>query len=133
MAKSKSSITFETRFRKGEKVTATVDLPGVPEGTTGKVKLINGLTWTRYWVFFDNGTDLGSISQSSLVRSKQWGAYHLARIEAEANAASVAAAQAAEAAKRAVAAATAATEAPANPRIPAALLERAKNRKKAEG
>lgn len=131
MAKTKTPITFDTRFRKGEKVTATVDLPGVPEGTTGKVKLINGLTWTRYWVFFDNGVDLGSIGQASLVRSKQWDAYLAAKADAEANAAAKAAAEAAEKAKKAAEAAAAPPA--ANPRIPAHLLERAKNRKKAEG
>ena len=52
MAKTKS---IDAPFRKGEKVVATVPLPGVPEGTKGKVKLVNGLSWTRYWVFFENG------------------------------------------------------------------------------
>ena len=31
----------------GDKVTAKVDLPGVPEGTPGKVILANGFNWLR--------------------------------------------------------------------------------------
>ena len=76
MAKTKS---IDAPFRKGEKVVATVPLPGVPEGTKGKVKLVNGLSWTRYWVFFENGVDLGSIDNSVLVRAKDWEAYKARR------------------------------------------------------
>jgi hypothetical protein len=60
---------LDTPFRTGEKVITTRDLPGVPEGSRGKVKLINGLhTWIRYWVKFDNGVMSGQISHSDLVR-----------------------------------------------------------------
>ena len=44
-----------------QKIVATVDLPGVPEGTTGKVLVSNGVTWYRYWVDFDNGVRLGQV------------------------------------------------------------------------
>ena len=45
-----------------ERVTLTRDIRGVPEGTNGKIKVANGLTWARYWVQFDNGEWVGSVS-----------------------------------------------------------------------
>jgi hypothetical protein len=54
------------KLRTGAKDTATTDLRDVPEGTTGKVILVNGLSWIRYWVRFDNGVTLGSISRHKL-------------------------------------------------------------------
>ena len=48
-------------LRLGDKVRATVDLPGVAEGTTGKVILANGFNWQRYRVLFSDGTELGDL------------------------------------------------------------------------
>ena len=42
-------------IKRYKKVVATVGLPGVPEGTVGKVRVANGFAWYRYWVDFDNG------------------------------------------------------------------------------
>lgn len=126
---ARTKIMFDTPFRKGDKVTATVTLPRVPEGTSGVVKLVNGLTWTRYWVFFDNGTDLGSIDQTALVRTKQWADYQLQRTEKAAAAVVAPAAAANAAAKGAAEGASAATES----RVPEHLLERAKKRREALG
>jgi len=67
------------QFRKNEVVIATEDLRGVPEGTQGKVKLINGVDWIRYWVFFDNGVDLGSVDGERLVRPQHWRQFKLDR------------------------------------------------------
>ena len=39
-------------------MTAKVDLPGVPEGTPGKVILANGFNWLRYRVRFESGVEL---------------------------------------------------------------------------
>jgi hypothetical protein len=58
--------TATKNLRKGDKVVATADLRNVPEGTAGKVIVVNGLTWIRYWVRFDNGEVLGSIDRSKL-------------------------------------------------------------------
>ncbi|MDH4146182.1 MAG: hypothetical protein OEY23_13555 [Acidimicrobiia bacterium] len=123
-------------FRKNEKVIATEDLPGVPEGTHGKVKLRAGMfragSWSRYWVFFDNGVDLGSVGADKLVRADGWEDF----LERRARAAEEGASKAAEAA---AAAAKAAAEAPAEEasaatsKVPAALLERARKRKEALG
>ena len=124
------TVSFDTPFRKGDRVRATEDLAGVPAGTSGKVKLVNGLTWIRYWVFFDNGTDLGSIDQKALVRAKQWDDYQRHREEAAA-----AASAAAAAAQAAPVVAVVTEEAPpkAASRVPAHLLERAKKQREAKG
>ena len=70
-------------IRKGDKVVATVDLAGVPEGTTGKVRLVNGFSrpgsWMRYWVFFENGVDLGSVGSDKLVRAAAWPEFQVER------------------------------------------------------
>ena len=55
-----------------ERIVATADMPGVPEGTTGRVILPEGLTWIRYWVRFDNGVVRGTIDRSKLARPGEW-------------------------------------------------------------
>jgi len=51
----------QLELRMHDKVVATVDLPGVPAGTKGKVLLANGFNWLRYRVLFDNGAELGDL------------------------------------------------------------------------
>jgi hypothetical protein len=58
----------DTEFRRNEQIVALQDLPGVPAGTAGKVELVNGLTWMRYRVKFDNGVDRGTIDGTYLAR-----------------------------------------------------------------
>ena len=53
-------------LRLGDKVRATIDLPGVPEGTTGKVILANGFNWQRYRVLFTDGTELGDLDHRQI-------------------------------------------------------------------
>jgi hypothetical protein len=125
-------------IRKGDKVVATVDLAGVPEGTTGKVRLVNGFSrpgsWMRYWVFFENGVDLGSVGVDKLVRAAAWPSY---QVERERRAAAGPEVQADGAAAPAGEVAATAADAPAEggaaSRIPAHLLERTKNRRQALG
>lgn len=87
------TVDFDTPFKKNEIVKSTVDLPGVPSGTVGKIKVINGFSWERYWVFFDNGVDLGQLDREELVRPDQWDEFFVRKEQAE-----EAAARAAEAA-----------------------------------
>jgi hypothetical protein len=54
------------QLRRNDRVVAAVDLPGVPAGTPGRVKLVNGFAWVRYWVSFENGRDIGSLDRSQL-------------------------------------------------------------------
>jgi hypothetical protein len=53
-------------LRIGDKVRATVALPGVAEGTEGKVILANGFNWQRYRVRFVNEAELGDLDQRHL-------------------------------------------------------------------
>lgn len=87
--------SIDDPFRKNETVKATRDLPGVPAGTAGKVKLIDGFRWMRYWVFFDNGVQVGSVDNHDLVRPAHWDEYFVRQQErAERQASQGAAAQA---------------------------------------
>jgi hypothetical protein len=56
----------------GERVVAAGPMPGLPEGTKGKVIMVEGLTWIRYWVRFDNGVVRGSLHREKLARAKEW-------------------------------------------------------------
>ena len=60
----------------GSRVTLRTDLIGVPAGTSGKVTLVNGLTWVRYWVHFDNGVRQGLIDRAKLATAAQWERRH---------------------------------------------------------
>jgi len=58
-------------LRIGDKVCTIVDLPGVAEGTEGKVILANGFNWQRYRVRFevagrDTAVELGDLDQRHL-------------------------------------------------------------------
>src|SRR3954462_7573393 len=59
-------------LRRKERVVAAVDMPGIPEGTAGKVIVVEGLTWIRYWVRFSNGVVRGSINRKHLARPGEW-------------------------------------------------------------
>ena len=70
-------------IKRYKKVVATVDLPGVPEGTTGKVLVSNGVTWYRYWVDFDNGVRLGQVGHQQVCLAHDWDSFRIDRAEAE--------------------------------------------------
>ncbi|HMJ77944.1 MAG TPA: hypothetical protein VK507_18325 [Iamia sp.] len=69
MAKKDQSSPF---LRKGDQVVLTTDLREVPEGTKGKVVLVVGLSWIRYWVSFENGVAVGSINRKQLATPAEW-------------------------------------------------------------
>lgn len=77
MAKTDAPAPLKIR----ERVVATRPLRGVPEGTGGTIKVANGLTWDRYWVQFDNGLWVGSVSGSDLVREADWEEFKRRRAE----------------------------------------------------
>src|SRR3954447_17598810 len=66
------SSTITQDLHKGDKVVASADLRGVPAGTEGRIALVNGLTWVRYWVRFDNGVAIGSVNRSHLATPEEW-------------------------------------------------------------
>jgi hypothetical protein len=69
VAKKDQSSEF---LRKGDQVVLTTDLREVPEGTKGKVVLVVGLSWIRYWVSFENGVAVGSIARRQLATPAEW-------------------------------------------------------------
>ena len=74
-------------IKRYKKIVATVDLPGVPEGTTGKVLVANGVTWYRYWVDFDNGVRLGQVGHQQVCLANDWDSFRIDRAEIERRAA----------------------------------------------
>ncbi len=78
---AKKVLELETPFRKNEKVITTRSLGRIPEGAAGKVKLANGLnSWSRYWVYFNDGTMVGSIDHDDLVRPAMLAQWNDAKI-----------------------------------------------------
>ena len=53
-------------LRIGDKVTTTVELPGVAVGSEGRVILANGFQWQRYWVRFADGTEVSDLDHRHL-------------------------------------------------------------------
>lgn len=82
-------------LKKKTRVVLAEDLPGVPEGTGGKVARSVGLTLVRYRVAFDNGVSKLGVAGRHLVPEAEWEDFK------------------AERARKAEAAATAASEPPA--------------------
>jgi hypothetical protein len=76
--------TAGDQLRRHEKVVAAVDLPGVPQGTPGKVFLVSGVTWIRYRVRFENGAEIGTLDRATLQRKDEWAAAERERRRAEA-------------------------------------------------
>lgn len=70
-------------LKRKSKVVAFDDLPGVPEGTAGKVFLVGGWDkWIRYHVQFDNGISIGSLNREHLAPAKKYGEYTQRRTRA---------------------------------------------------
>jgi hypothetical protein len=67
-----TTISTEKLFRRRQKVVAAVDLPGVPAGTFGKIWYAAGVTWVRYHVEFENGTELANVDGHDLRDRKAW-------------------------------------------------------------
>lgn len=53
-------------LRMGDRVRTIVDLPGVAEGSEGKVILANGFNWQRYRVLFGNGAEVADLDQRQI-------------------------------------------------------------------
>ena len=60
------------QLKRGTKVVSLADLRGVPRGTTGRVTMVSGLTWVRYFVDFDNGASMPSVDRSKLATPAEW-------------------------------------------------------------
>jgi hypothetical protein len=128
MAKTKNPLLL----RRKDRVRAATDLRGVPAGTPGKVIVANGIDWIRYWVKFDNGTEVGSLHRDKLVRFNEWDTYLKQQEERAVRAAATAAAgggagAAVEAAGADAGTAGGAVTTPNGVTIPPILVERTKN------
>ena len=66
-------------FVRGTKVRLVDDIPGYPAGSTGKIAVANGFTWTRYWVRFDDGTAVGHVDHHCLVKRRDYEEFLSAR------------------------------------------------------
>jgi len=92
--------------------------------------VVNGFTWRRYWVFFDNGEERGQLDGGELVRPEHWEHYFEQKALEEERAAKAAAAAAAGADTEAAGGGAAADADPNDPlaamkaMIPPALLAR---------
>lgn len=91
MSPMAKTVDLTNRIKSGAKVRATVDLPGVPMGTAGKVAMSNGLTWKRYWVRFENGELLSHVNHDDIVIARAWDQFFVEK-ERAAEAAAAAAA-----------------------------------------
>lgn len=70
-------------LKRKSKVIAFDDLPGVPEGTRGRIALVDGWDkWIRYHVLFDNGVTMGSVNREHLAPAKQYDRYKTLRTSA---------------------------------------------------
>jgi len=78
------AITDTSDLAPKTRIVATTNLPGVPEGTAGKVGRSVGLTLTRYRVAFDNGIDITSVTHTKLVKEDEWDDYRERREAGEA-------------------------------------------------
>jgi len=78
------AITDTSDLAPKTRIVATANLPGVPEGTAGKVGRSVGLTLTRYRVAFDNGVDITSVTHTKLVKEDEWEDYRERREAGEA-------------------------------------------------
>ncbi len=60
------------QLKRKARVVSVGDLRGVPRGTAGRVAMVSGLTWIRYFVDFDNGVSMPSVDRLRLATPAQW-------------------------------------------------------------
>lgn len=77
----------ERPFKRGQKVRLVDDIQGHPAGSQAKVAVANGFAWLRYWIRFPDGSTAGHVDHGSLVRSRDYDKFLVARgreaVEAE--------------------------------------------------
>jgi hypothetical protein len=64
--------TGTDQLKRGDKVVCLTAMRGVPRGTVGRVTMVSGLTWFRYFVDFENGVAVPSVDRSALATPAQW-------------------------------------------------------------
>ena len=129
MPRSMATTTDVPALKVKEKVVAARAMPGIPEGTKGKVIMVAGFEWIRYWVRFENGVARGSIDRKKLARLKDWESIQAARARGEDEFGEAGAAAASDDGGGGDAAAGGESVTYAGVAIPAHLIERSKTRR----
>ncbi|HCB36737.1 MAG TPA: hypothetical protein DEP66_00555, partial [Acidimicrobiaceae bacterium] len=70
MAPARTDSAVE--HKRGSRVVLTEDIPGVPEGTAGRLGRVVGFALKRYRVRFDNDVEVMSVAHGILVSEKDW-------------------------------------------------------------
>ena len=133
MPRSMAAKTDVAVLKVKEKVVAARAMPGIPEGTRGKVVMVAGFEWIRYWVRFENGIARGSIDRKKLARLKDWETIQAARARGEEDFGEAVGPAAAAADDGDAAAASGESVTYAGVAIPGNLIERSKKRRELLG
>jgi hypothetical protein len=67
-----TAVLVPIALKRHAKVRAVADLPGVPDGTKGKILQVTGVSWIRYRVLFANGVEIGLLDGRHIVGAKDW-------------------------------------------------------------
>jgi len=67
--------TTTDQLKRRDRVVSLVDLRGIPRGTPGRVTMVSGLSWIRYFVDFDGGASMASLDRSQLATPAEWRAW----------------------------------------------------------
>ena len=129
MPRSMAAKTDGDVLKVKEKVVAARSMPGIPEGTKGKVIMVAGFEWIRYWVRFENGVARGSIDRKKLARLRDWDEIQARRARGEEDPAEAGPEAAAADDGGGDGAAAGESVTYAGVAIPAHLIERSKNRR----
>jgi len=70
-------------LRVGDRVVAVQAVGAIPEGTRGRIKLVDGFGWTRYWVAWETGEWTGSVDGQAVVAVDRLEHYRAERAAAE--------------------------------------------------
>jgi hypothetical protein len=76
----------------GDTIVAVAAVGDIPEGTRGRIKVVDGFEWIRYWVAWDTGEWTGSVDSASVVAESRLEQYRADRAAAAERAAAKAAA-----------------------------------------
>jgi len=64
--------TTTDQLKRRDRVVSLFDLRRVPRGTPGRVTMVSGLGWIRYFVDFDGGVSMASMDRSQLATPAEW-------------------------------------------------------------
>lgn len=124
-------LDFDTQLKRKQKVVATTDLRGVPEGTAGRVLLVNGFAWVRYRVLFENGVDIGTLDRKYVATPDEYADLLRRRASGELDVVEAEESEGTEDAGAEAAAESGESKVVNGVAIPPYLLERSRNRREA--